>query len=307
MLEHFLTVGQQVLILFLLVAVGYVLGRAGVMNEKGGKVCSDLALLLATPCVIIQSFQRPYSTQLLWEVLLALVVAIGLHVVAIVIAQLLYRRRDDTSAVYRTAIVLSNAGFMGLPLQQAVLGDGGVLFGAAYVVVMNLALWSYGTLMLDKSGTRIPVRKMLISPGMIGLVIGLLLFVCRIALPEVILAPIQHIGNLNTPLPMLFTGYYLSRVDIKAALRRVENYGVLATRLIVVPAVGVALMYLCNVRGAFLVSMAIAVSAPTAVSTAMFADRYKSDAESAVNLVAISTVFSLITMPLLVSLVQLLP
>lgn len=307
MWTNFLTVGQQVLILFLLVAAGYVLGRIGVMNEKGGKVCSDLALLLATPCVIIQSFQRPFGTQVLLDVLLALGVALALHLVAVVIAQLLYRRKTERHAVYRTAIVLSNAGFMGLPLQQAVLGSDAVLFGATYVVAMNLALWSYGTLMLDKSGERIPLRKMLISPGLIGLLIGLLLFVCRVALPEVILTPVQHIGNLNTPLPMLFTGYYLSRVDIKAALRRLENYGVLATRLVVVPVVGVALMYLCGIRGDLLASMAIAVSAPTAVATAMFADRYKGDTETAVNLVAISTVFSLITMPLLVAAVQVLP
>lgn len=304
MWNNFLTVSQQVLILFVLVLLGYILGKRGIINEKGGKVCSDLALLLATPCVIISSFQRPFDVTTLQGLLIALAVAFGLHVVAIAVAHLIYRKDDSTTRVYRTSAVLSNAGFMGLPLQQAVLGSQGVLYGTAYVVAMTMALWSYGLILMDKDGGRVSWRKICISPGTVGLAIGLL-FVCRVSLPELILVPVQHVAALNTPLPMLFAGYYLSRVDMKAAFGRRENYVALAVRLLLVPVVGIGLAYLCGVRGMMLTSMAIAVSAPTAIAVAMFADRYKQDAETAVNLVAISTVLSAVTMPLLVATVQL--
>lgn len=304
MWNSFLTVGQQVLILFLLVLVGYLLGKTKIITDKGGKVCSDLALLIATPCVIIKSFQREYNTALMYELLIALAVAFGLHVVAIVIAHIVYRKDTPTTRVYRTSTVLSNAGFMGLPLQQAVLGDQGVMYGATYVVAMSVTMWSYGLLIMDKSGGKVPIRKMLFSPGVIGLVVGFLLFACRVTLPEIIFAPIRHLGNLNTPLPMLFAGYYLSKVDMKQALKKPADFGAMAMRLLVVPVISIALMYVCGIRGNMLLSMAIASTAPVAVAVAMFADRYRQDAETSINLVALSTLFSVVTMPVILAAVQ---
>ncbi len=305
MIENFLTVGHQVLILFVLVFVGYILGKTKVMTDKGGKVCSDLALLLATPCVIISSLQRAYSPEVLKNLLLALAAAFGMHAVGIAVAHLIYRKDDPTTRVYRTSAVLSNAGFMGLPLQQAVLGDLGVLYGAAYVVAMTATLWSYGVILMDKHERKISVKRMLFTPGLIGVVIGLLLFVCRITLPELIATPIKHLGALNTPLPMLFAGYYLAKIDIRKALRARSTYTAIAVRLIAVPLISIAVIYLCGARGILLTSMAIAATAPTAVSVAMFADRYEQDTETAVNLVALGTLFSVMTMPLIVAAVQL--
>ena len=306
MLENFLIVGEQVLILFVLVAVGFALGKAKLLTDKGGKVCADLALLIATPCVIINSFQREYSAELLLELLLALAVALGVHVAAIAVTHIVYRKDTATSRVYRTSAVLSNAGFMGLPLQQALFGSQGVMYGATYVVMMHVVMWSYGLFIMDRSEGKVSVRKMLISPGTIGLALGLLLFVCRITLPDIVSTPIQHLGNLNTPLPMLFAGYYLSKVNVKTALRSRGLYGALAVRMVLVPAVCAVLMYVCGIRGMMLTSMTVSVCAPTAVAVAMFADRYKQDAEEAINLVALSTLLSVVSMPLVVSAVQLL-
>ncbi len=305
MIQNFITVGGQVLILFVLVLIGYILGKTNVMTEKGGKVCSDLALLLATPCVIITSLQREYSPEILRNLLIALLAAFGMHAVAIAVAHVVYRKDNATSRVYRASAVMSNAGFMGLPLQQAVLGDQGVLYGAAYVVAMTTTLWSYGVILMDKRERKISIKRMLFTPGLIGVVIGLLLFVCRITLPDLIGTPVRHLAALNTPLPMLFAGYYLSRIDIGKALRSRAMYGGVLMRLVVVPVICIAVIYLCGARGTLLASMAIAATAPTAVSVAMFADRYGQDAETAVNLVALGTLFSVVTMPLIVAAVQL--
>ena len=216
---NFLIVGEQVLILFVLVAVGFSLGKAKLLTDKGGKAFTDMALLIATPCVIINSFQREFSTELLLKLLLSLSVALGVHVVAIVVTHLIYRKDTPTNRVYQTSAVLSNAGFMGLPLQQALFGTDGVMYGATYVVMMHVVMWSYGLLVMGRSAGRVSVKKMVFSPGTIGLAIGLLLFVCRITLPNLLATPVKHLGNLNTPLPMLFAGYYLSKVDFKNAFK----------------------------------------------------------------------------------------
>lgn len=303
-MENFLIVCKQVLILFVLLFVGFILGKKRIITEKGGKVCSDLAMLLATPCVIILSFQQPYSTVLLRDLLLALGVSLGIHVVAIGVSHIFYRKDDRLTGVYRASSVLSNASFMGLPLQQALLGQKGVLYGAAYSVVLTIALWSYGVLAMGKKEEKIPFRKILLNPGSMGLVIGLLLFVCRVTLPELIDSPIRHLAALNTPLPMLFAGYYLSQIDMKKALTVRKNYVAVAMRLVVVPVIAVAAIFICGVRGTLLVSMMVSACAPTAIGVAMLADRLEADAETAVNLVALSTIASVVTMPVLVALAQ---
>ena len=306
-MAYFLTVAQQVLVLFILIAVGAILGKTGVMNDKSAKLCSDLALLVATPCVIISSFRRESTAENWWSLAVSLGAALLIHLLGIVVAHLLFRKKDDTGAVLRLSVVLSNAGFMGLPLQKAVLGELGVFYGATYVTAFNLVYWSYGVLIMSKQGGRVPWKKILFSPGVIGLTFGVLVMLLPWDLPEVIAAPLTHLGALNTPLPMLFIGYYLTKTDFAAALRRRSLLGVCATRLVLVPILATALLYAIGVRGVLLTSMIIAACAPVAAGVPMFATRFERDNDAAVSLVSLSTVVSLITMPVLVALVQLLP
>lgn len=306
-MQNFLTVAQQVLVLFILIGVGFALSKKNILTEKGAKACSELAMFIATPCVIIKAFQRPYTPALMWGLLTALLVAAAIHLLAIGIGWLVYRNDNPRNRVYRLSLLLSNAGFMALPLQQAILGEIGVFYGTAYVVMFNLMLWSYGVLVMDRGNGKLSWKKILISPGTVGVVAGVLVFVLPFDLPQIFSAPIAHLAALNTPLPMLFIGYYLSKVNFASALRRKDYYVGMALRLIVLPVVSVALLYLFGIRGTMLVSMSIAVSAPTAASVPMFATRYKGDTETAVNMVALSTVASLVTMPVIVALTQLLP
>lgn len=303
-MQNFLTVLQQVLILFILISIGYLLGKKQIIEERSAKTLSDIALLLSTPCVIALSFEREFSWETLKDLGLAVLVAVAIHGLAIGIAQLLYRKDTSRNRVLRAAAVLSNAGFMGLPLQRAVLGDAGVFYGSAYVAVFTLTLWSYGLFTMDRTTRRLSARKLLLNPGVLGLVAGLIIFVIPVDLPEILRAPAAHLGNLNTPLPMLFIGYSLSKIKLSQALRTPSYYAASAVRLLLVPVVTIGILYLLGIRGTMLCSMAIAGSAPVAAAVSMFSDRYGQDTETSVNLVALSTVFSVITMPVFVALVQ---
>ncbi len=306
-MQNFLTVGQQVLVLFLLILTGFVLGKKGMLKDAGAKTLSDIALFLATPCVIIKAFQRPFSAEMLSGLGLALLVSAVIHAIAIGLAALLFRGSDPRNRVLRLAVVLSNAGFMALPLQEAILGDIGVFYGTAYVVMFNLVLWSYGVVVMDTSGGKLSWRKILISPGSVGVVLGLVVFLLPVQLPQILSAPVAHLAALNTPLPMLFIGFYLSRVDFRVALRQGRYYGAMALRLILVPVLGIGVLYLCGLRGELLVSMTIGGCAPVAAAVPMFATRFGGDTETAVNMVALSTLASLVTMPVIVALCQMLP
>lgn len=306
MLENILTVGQQVVILFILIAIGFVCGKARLITESGSKCLNELVLYAVTPCVIIKSFSRPFDSAMLTNILLAAAVAIAVHMISILIATLIMHDQDAArKKVYRFAVIFSNCGFMSLPLQQAVLGDDGVFYAAIYVAVFNITVWSYGVIMMSGGKKSLSLKKIIFNPGIIGAVTGVIIFSCSITLPDVISQPIAYIAALNTPVPMLFIGYYLSKSNILDAFRDAKSYAVIALRLVLIPLITFGLLYICGIRDTLLVSCVISASAPAAATTTMFAAKFNRNAALAVNLVTLSTLCSVITMPIIVGFAQL--
>ena len=151
MAESFLDVGQQVLVLFILIGVGALLTKIGMITENGAKTMTDVVLYAVTPCVIVNAFQREYQPAMLGGLLVALLAAFLTLLFSVLLAELLYRKRDiDRGVVLKFALVFSNCGFMALPLQEAVLGEDGVFYGAAYIAVFNLFMWTYGLIVMGR-------------------------------------------------------------------------------------------------------------------------------------------------------------
>ncbi len=302
MIENFLTVGTQVAVLFLIIGVGLICGKTKLLSKEAVRSMADVVLIFSTPCVIIRSFQRPVSASMLRGLGIAFLAAVGTHLLGIALAHLIVRDKEAARrSVLRFGIVFSNAGYMALPLQQALLGDDGVFYGAVYVAVFNIVMWTYGVVLMG-GREHLSLRKVFVNPGVIGVVCGLALFLAGITLPEILAAPIGHIANLNTPIPMLIIGFYLAGADIKRALRDRSSYLVIALRLIAIPLLVLGALYLCGVRGTVLVSAVIGASAPVATATTMLATKYEQDAELSVNLVVVSTLLSILSMPLIVGL-----
>ena len=307
--QHFLTVGGQVLTLFLLIGIGYILGRTRIIHEAGASVLTDIALYIATPFVIVNSFLRPFDAAKGIDLGVCLLLAAVTFSLSISLSHLLLhdKRRPDSQAVLRFAAVFSNAGYMALPLQEAVLGADGVFYGAAFIMVFNLVTWTYG-LMLMSGQRRLTVRNLLLNPGIIGAVCGMILFVTSAMnwLPAPVTGAVGYLASLNTPLPMLLIGYFLSKTDILAALRDGRGYLCIALRLVIVPLLVCALLWgvrlLVPIPSAMVVAIVIAQSAPSAASTTMMSAKFGRDTDLSVNMVSVGTLLSMITIPLIVSL-----
>lgn len=149
-------------------------------------------------------------------------------------------------------------------------------------------------------------KHLLLNPGVIGVAAGMALFLFSVHLPEVLSMPVSYMAALNTPLPMIIIGFYLSRTNLREALRDKKAYAAIALRLVAIPLLALFFMYLFQIRGVVLVACVIAAAAPIAAATTMFAAKFDRDTSLSVNLVSLSTLFSLATMPLIVGLAQLL-
>lgn len=306
MMSNFLTVGQQVVILFILIGAGFASKKAKLISDNAVKGMTNVVLYLATPCIIISSFQNcKFNNEMLMNLLIMTVAVVCIYIGSIVIANLVFRDKDmSRRAVFRVATIYSNCGFMSLPLQQAILGSDGVFYGAIYVGIFNLVVWTHGLVTMSGDKKDLSVKKLVANPGVIGVVIAIFLWVMNITLPEIISSPINYLASLNTPVPMIIIGCQLAGVNFAKAFSDKRSYLSIGLRLLIIPALSLFLMYLCGIRGSMLVASVIATSAPSAATTTMFATKFDRDVTLSVSLVSTTTLFSIITMPLMVAISQ---
>ena len=305
MFDNFITVGTQVLELFILIALGFLCGKTKMLNDKAVKAITDIVLYIVSPCVIVQNFIRPFDAAMLGGLLSSAAAALAIHAVTIAVAMLVFHDKvPQKERVYRFALIFSNCGYMSLPMQQALLGSDGVFFGAVYIVVFNVVMWTFGVWLSSGSGRDMSAKKILLNPCIIGMVVGLIIFLLSIPVPEIITKPIGFIVNLNTPLPMMVIGYYLSKSKLSQAFKNGKSFICVLFRLVVIPMLAFGGMMVCGMRGSPLIACVIAASAPAAAATTMFAAKFDNDAELSVNLVTLSTLLSVITMPLIVGFAQ---
>ena len=312
-MQNLATVAAQVGVLFALMAVGAVCRRVRLVDEASVKGIVNVLLLVVTPCLIIDSFQRPFDSSMMHGFFWAFAIAVSAHVAIILFARLFSRGDDRSRPVLRLAMVFSNAGFMGIPLEQAILGAEGVVYGIVYVVVFNFFMWSWGLYEMKfkvesekfKVGFRAKdLRPMVVNPGTVGIAIGLPLFFASVSLPAILKTPISLLAGLNTPLAMLVIGFYLAGADFRRVVRMPSAYLAAAIRLVAYPLAMVALLF--PLRSHFpremMLALVTAASAPVAAMVSMFASKFSRDVDLSVGLVSGTTLLSIFTMPPVIAL-----
>ena len=302
-LTNFLSICQQVLVLFILISIGFLCGKKGLINENAAKKMTDIVLYVVTPCVMISAFQKEFSGDTVIKILIAAAAAIVILVFSTLLARLVIRDKNESrKKVLQFSVIFSNCGFMSLPLQKELLGEDGWFYGSIFVAVFNIFVWTYGLLDMSGDKKQLSIKKLVFNPGIMGAIVAIILFVCRIKLPEIVIQPVTHLANLNTPVPMLIIGFYLSRAKLQDAFSDVGTYIAMSLRLVIIPVIVTFIMALLRLDKTMMIAFAIACSAPTAASTTMFAAKFNRDVELSVGVVAASTILSIITMPLIVSL-----
>ncbi len=303
MLQSFTTVLMQIVILFIMITVGYVCSKRGILSPSTIKELSRFIIYVVTPCIIVESFHRPFDSSMLQKMGIICAAAVGAHVLNIILSRaLIHDKEQNRRVVYQFATIFSNCGFMGLPLQHAILGSDGVFYGAVFIAVFNVFTWTYGFILMGSQGQKVETRKLLLNPGILGVTVGFIIFVISFQIPYVLLVPIKSFAALNTPLPMVVVGYYLSQIT---SLRVLKDKNLIITqvvKLLASPLMILLLVYLAGVRGMLLTSLVISASAPSAANTVIFSVLFNRDAKLAVTLVSLSTLLSLLTMPFVIAL-----
>lgn len=307
MMDSFLTLGEKVAELFIMIAVGYFLSRRRVLTERGLSQITTILLYVVTPCLTVDSLMSVDDSVSMTALLLAGAYGFLYHFLAMGLSLLFYRCAPlDRRNVLRFAMVYSNTGFMGFPLVQAILGAEGLVYAAIFVVSFNVCSWTHGYWLMSGGG-KTRFIDIVLNPGVIGLAIGLVLFACKVQLPEVLAYPIESFGALNTPLAMVVIGSYIAKVKMKDFFTDRHVFQVCGLRLLFIPLVYFACMLGCYAlwpQPVMLVSCIIQAAAPVAGLTVLFAAKFNKEKELSAKCVAVSTLLSIITMPLMTVLSQ---
>ena len=306
MIENLIIVSTQVFVLFILIAIGFVCGKTGLIKDTGAKYLTDIVLYLATPCIMIKAFQEvEYEDRLLINLGITALCSFLILALSIPLCKLIFRdNNENRRKILQFTAIFSNCGFMSLPLQNAVLGSKGVFYGSVFVAMFNIIIWSYG--LIDMSGDKkyFTPKKLILNPGILGVIVAVLLFFLKVKLPTIFIEPVNYLAALNTPVPMLIIGFYLSQTNLGRIFRDAGAYISMALRLLAIPLVSLLLMWLCRVSGDVLVACTIASSAPAAATTTMFSTKFGRDTDLSVGIVSTSSLLSVITMPLIIAFAQ---
>ncbi len=298
-------ISSQIAVMFLLMAAGFALYRVKFLNDAGVSQMSDLVLYVANPILIAEALMRPFDAALLMD---ALWVALGTAILlaaSFAVIKIAYGKSSDAKAdVGRFSTMFTNAGFIGIPLAQAVVGPDGVFFIAVANTVQTFLIWTYGVWLYSHDRKDIEPKRVLTNPAIIAIALGLVCFVSSWQPPEIVLSALDALGSLNTGLVMLVLGAYLGAADLGGIMRSRASWKASLLRLAAMPLVAVALIrILPGGSAAATLSLVMYEAMPTAVLASLLAQRFGGDGEFAAGVVALTTLLSLITLPLMLLLV----
>ncbi len=300
----------QSLVLFLLISVGFVAGKTGVLKGDTARTLSRFLVNFSLPAIIIISMQRPFSPELRDQALRILLISAIVYAASFPLAYtavLAYRRaKRPELGVHRFAMCFSNVAFMGFPVAEAFLGRESLFIVSIYNIPFQLLAFSVGVVMIAGRQERAPnttafsaILGTLLNPAIVSAFIGFALFLGSISIPEPIYSAMDILGGMTTPLAMIVIGVVLSQTKLSGVLGNIRIWATTAYRLALHP----LLVYGCA-RAAGLDGLELAVpvlvsAMPVAANTTILAGVYGGDEVSASGLVFLSTLLSLLSIPLL--------
>lgn len=301
---------KQVGIMFIMILLGFILVKLKLIDLSAKKSFSNLLVYLLVPCMIINSYNTTYDSSILINILWSFLASILLLFIGLIITFIITHFWEiDDKNILRFALIFSNAAYMGFPLIEAMFGKEGLIYASSFVSMFNILLWTIGYMIVSRSfNIKLAMKSIAKTPVLYALIFGLFIFFFQIKIPSLISSPLSLIGNMNTPLSMIITGMIIASSKIKPVLKNKYLWLTVITRLIIIPSIClfiILLMSKLNIDSNLLKIVFILEACPCAAITTIFAIKFNYNEDLAASSVVITTIFSIITLPLFTLLIGL--
>ena len=299
-MEFALIILKQTLLMSLYMLIGYLLFRGKKINAAGSRSIAALLVWASIPATILKSCLVPYSSERLVQMGQCFLAGAAVLAVAMLVSRLCFRK----DPIAQFAASFSNAGFIGIPLVQASLGDEAVFFLLGIIVLLNILQFTYGAKLLKGEQVQLRVKGILLNPIMIAGVVGVVLFVSGLgsSLPTICTGLISGVAALNAPLAMIVLGVYLAQTQLRHLVTSGKLYLLSAVRLLLIPCLTIPVLLVLPGDNVLKMALMIAAAAPAGANVAVYAQLYDCDYGYACETVTQSTVLSILTLPLVAAL-----
>ncbi len=297
---------KQVIMLFIMIMAGFFGAKTGAIKTEAKTFFSDLLMKVTVPAMMVHSYMMEFDETVFSNTISVLGwSALTIFLSFVVTFLITGRMQGKDMPIIRCACVFSNSSYMGFPLILALFGSEGMIYASAFVTVLNLYLWSIQyALFTGKVHLKELLRTMLTMPSMVAIIIGLVIYLGRIPVPDIIKTPLNSIGSMTSPLAMIITGMIMAGTSIKKQLCDKRMGLILGLRMFLIPLACIALFHVMNAQGMSAAVIQILMCGPSAAVTTVFAVQFGYDEELTAAAVVVTTFLSIFTLPLWAYLIE---
>lgn len=316
---NFLTVLITVFALVLMMVPGYIFAKLKLLPEKASETCSTIVMYCCQTALVFSAFvTKTYTPSIGKNILIVFLIAVAVHLIMIGLVSIIFKSSEGKAAIIKYSSVFSNCGFMGIPfLKMLFAGHGSaddvLIYAAAVIAAFNLVNWTFGVLIVTGDKKQISFKKILLNPVIIAVVAGFLIFVIlQKPITEVggegtfinnvigkIMASIDAFGDMVTPLSMFTIGMKLCGVQLKQLFMDIWAYLSSALKLILMPLITILIVAFLPLGVEVKYSLFLLLAMPTATSATLFSVLFNKDSSFASVCVLLSTILSVVTIPLM--------
>ena len=295
---------EQIIKLFIILLLGFLLVKFGLLKASDSKSVSVILVYLILPCMIINAFQIDYTPQVREGLIFTIAVSVIVHVIFIAVTSLL-KRPLGLDTIEQLTVIYTNGGILVIPLVQAMLGDDYVIYSCSFIVVQIILLWTHCKQKLC-SNQKMELKSIFLNTNMVAAYVGIILFFTQIHLPDVIGGTIDMLANMVGPMGMLLAGMAISEVPLKHVFMTGRNYLVVLLRLFVYPVIMLAVFKLFGAAGMIpdgkniLMIVYLACITPACATVTSMAQLYDSNAAESSMFYVLTTICSIISMPVMI-------
>ena len=291
---------QQMLVLFTYMLIGWAARRKGVFDERFGNQVSWLVLNVANPLMIVSSAVNGDGSVKGSELVMTAGLAVGIYALLLLLAAVvpkIFRLRDGEAGYFRLMTVFNNIGFMGFPVISAIYGSGALLYAAVFLLPYNLLFYTYGVNAVSRTRQKFQWRKVL-NVGVIASILAVALYLTQAPAPQYVKSTAQGLSNLTAPLSMMVIGISLAGLSLKEMFLDGKMLLFAAMKLLVIPVAGMLVIRQVVSVPALQGVCMVMLATPAGSMTAMLAQQSGGDYRRVAQGVALTTLLSVATIPL---------
>lgn len=297
---------QKMIVLFLMMLVGYTLYKKQILNEESCKAISSIVINVANPALVISSTFEGAGSIKGEELLLTFAIAIMTYAfligISFIIPRVLRAERSHYG-ILKSMIIFSNIGFMGFPIISSVYGSSALLYASIFLLPYNILIYTYGIwLMRKESSTKNKIEfGQIFNIGVLTCIAAVLLYVSKITLPDFAKSTTVYLSNLTAPLSMIIIGTSLAKINVKDIIKDIQLIFFSIIKLFIIPVIGCGILQFF-VKNEIMFGVCIVMLAtPVGSMTSMLAQQYGGDHEFASKYIVVTTLLSVITIPVVFS------